>query len=87
MLEQKSKLIILDNGSCHQTEIVKDLIQLNNSLLYTILYNHRTQAIKGFFDVLKSKLAKKKGFTYEELCENTENVLKEISQKMYQNLI
>ena len=29
--------------------------------------------------MLKSKLAKKKGFTYEELYENTENVLKEIS--------
>jgi hypothetical protein len=37
--------------------------------------------------VLKSKLAKKKGFTYEELCENIENVLKEIPQKTYQNLI
>jgi hypothetical protein len=37
--------------------------------------------------VLKSRLAKKKGFIYEELCENTENVLKEISQKTYQNLI
>jgi len=37
--------------------------------------------------VLKSKLAKKKGLTYEELCENIENVLKEIYQKTYQNLI
>jgi transposase len=87
LLEQKSKLIILDNASCHRTEIVKDLIQLNNNLLYTIPYNHRTQAIEGFFNVLKSKLAKKKGFTYEELCENIENVLKEIPQKTYQNLI
>jgi transposase len=87
LLEQKSKLIILDNASCHRTEVVKDLIQLNNNLLYTIPYNHRTQAIEGFFNVLKSKLAKKKGFTYEELCENTENVLKEIPQKTYQNLI
>ena len=87
LLEQKNKLIILDNASCHRTEVVKDLIQLNNNLLYTIPYNHRTQAIEGFFNVLKSKLAKKKGFTYEELCENTENVLKEIPQKTYQNLI
>ena len=87
LLEQKSKLIILDNASCHRTEVVKDLIQLNNNLLYTIPYNHRTQAIEGFFNVLKSKLAKKKGFTYEELCENIENVLKEIPQKTYQNLI
>ena len=63
LLEQKSKLIILDNASCHRTEVVKDLIQLNNNLLYTIPYNHRTQAIEGFFNVLKSKLAKKKGLT------------------------
>ena len=39
LLEQKNKLIILDNASCH-----------------------RTQAIEGFFNVLKSKLAKKKRF-------------------------
>jgi hypothetical protein len=37
--------------------------------------------------ILKIKLAKKKGFTYEELYENTENVLKEILQKTYQNKI
>jgi transposase len=64
LLEQKSKLIILNNASCP-----------------------RIQAIEGFFNVLKSNLAKKKSFTYEELCENTENVLKEIPQKTYQNLI
>ena len=83
LLEQKSKLIILANASCHRTKVVKDLIQLNNNLLYTILYNHRTQAIEGFFNVLRSKFAKKKGFTYE----NIKNVLKEIPQKIYQNLI
>ena len=87
LLEQKDKLIILDNASCHRTKAVKDLIQLNNNLLYTIPYNHRTQAIEGFFNVLKSKLAKKKNLTYEELYENTENVLKKIPQKTYQNLI
>ena len=64
MLEQKNKLIILDNTSCHQIEVVKDLIQLNNNLLYTIPYNPRTQAIEGFFNVLKNKFAKKKSFTF-----------------------
>jgi hypothetical protein len=34
--EQKNKLIILDNASYHQTKTVKDLIQLNDNLLYTI---------------------------------------------------
>jgi transposase len=56
----KNKGIILDNTSCHRTEAVKDLRQLNNNLLYTIPYNHRTQAIEGFFNVLKSKLTKKR---------------------------
>jgi len=37
--------------------------------------------------VLKSKLAKKNGLTYEELCKNTEIVLKKIPQKTFQNLI
>lgn len=83
LLEQKSRLILLDNASCNRTEVIKDLIQLNNNLLYTIPYNHRTQAIKGFFNVLKSKLAKKKDFIYEELCKNIENVLKEITQKKH----
>ena len=30
--KQKNKLIILNNASCHRTEVVKDLIQLNNNL-------------------------------------------------------
>jgi transposase len=80
-------LFILKNTKSGSYKMKIVLIQLNNNLLYTIPYNHRTQAIEGFFNVLKSKLAKKKGFTYEELCENIENVLKEIPQKTYQNLI
>jgi hypothetical protein len=78
------KTILILNGHLQK---FKDLRQLNNNLLSTIPYNHRTQAIEGFFNVLKSKLAKKKSLTYERLCENTENVLKEIPQKTYQNLI
>ena len=60
---------------------------MNNNLLYTISYNYQTQTIEGFFNVLKNKFAKNKGLIYEELCENTENVLKQIPQKTYQNLI
>ena len=52
-------LIILDNASCHRTEVVKDLIQLNNNLLYIVPYQHETQAIEGFFNVLKSRLKQK----------------------------
>ena len=40
-----------------------------------------TQAIKDFFNMLKSKLAKKKGFTYEKLCKNTGTCFKGNSSK------
>jgi hypothetical protein len=88
LLEQKNKLIILDNASCHRTEVVKDLIQLNNNLLYTVPYQHGTQAIKGFFNVLKSRLKQKSSdLSYNNLCLNIKNVILEIPKSFYLNLI
>lgn len=48
LLKQKNKLIILDNASCHRTETVKNLIQLNNNLLYSIPYNPKHKLLKVF---------------------------------------
>jgi hypothetical protein len=87
LLEQKSKLIILDNVSCHRTEIVKDFLTKNNFLLYTVPYQPRTQAIEGFFNLLKSKLSNKKDLGYGKLYQNVENILKEIPEEIYYNLI
>ena len=36
---QTNKLIILNNINYHKSKIVKDLIRLNNNLLYTISYS------------------------------------------------
>ena len=33
---RKGKLVILDNASCHRNEKVKEYINLNNDLLYSI---------------------------------------------------
>jgi len=44
----RSKIIILDNASSHKSAKVKDFITKYNFLLYTIPYQHRTQAIEGF---------------------------------------
>ena len=54
--EQKNKLIILDNASSHKNRLVQNTITKNNSLLYSVPYQHGTQAIEGFFNVLKSRL-------------------------------
>lgn len=42
----KNKLIILDNASSHRNENVKDVIQKNNHLLYSVPYQHFTNVIE-----------------------------------------
>ena len=41
LLKQKNKLIILDNTSCHKTKNIKNLINLNNNLLFKIPSNYQ----------------------------------------------
>ena len=53
-------------------------------------YQHNTNAIEGYFNVLKSRLQKKKGLTYHELVKNVKDVkdvLDEIPIHIYKNLI
>ena len=57
----KNKLIILDNANSHRNQLVKDVIKKDNDLLYAVPYQHYTNAIEGYFNVLKSRLQKKKG--------------------------
>ena len=71
----KNKLIILDNASSHRNQLVKDVIKKDNNLLYAVPYQHYTNAIEGYFNVLKSRLQKKKGLTYDELVKNVKDVL------------
>ena len=56
----KNKLIILDNASSHRNQLVKDVIKKDNNLLYSVPYQHYTNAIEGYFNVLKSRLQKKR---------------------------
>ena len=71
------KLIILDNASRHRNQIVKEVIKKNNNLLYAVPYQNYTNAIERYFNVLKSRLQKKKGLTYNELVKNVKDVLDE----------
>lgn len=85
--KHKNKLIILDNASSHRNQLVKDVIKKDNNLLYAVPYQHYTNAIEGYFNVLKSRLQKKKGLTYDELVNNVKDVLDEIPIHIYKNLI
>lgn len=83
----KNKLIILDNAGSHINQLVKYAIKNDNNLLYTVPYQHYTNVIEGYFNVLKSRLQKKKGLTYNELVNNVKDVLDEIPINIYKNLI
>ena len=82
----KDKLLILDNASSHRNQKVKDNIQENNKLLYSVPYQHYTNAIEQYFSVFKSKLRKKKGLGYDELKKNVKRVLREIPRETYKKL-
>ena len=83
----KNKLIILDNASSHRNIKIKELINKNNILLYSVPYQHFTNAIENFFSMLKSRLQKLNGLKYEELNKNIEKVIKEIPKEKYENII
>ena len=83
----KDKLIILDNASCHRNDRVKSLIQEHNKLLYSVPYQHFTNAIENYFSVFKSKLQKLDGLTYEEIKTNIRKAIKSIPSSTYKNIL
>jgi len=82
----KNKLIILDNASSHRNDKIKKLINKKNNLLYTIPYQHFTNTIEGFFNILKSRLQKLEGLVYDELKDNIKKVIKDIPKEYYKNI-
>ena len=52
----KNKLIIMDNASSHRNRKIKDLVNKDNEILYSVAYQDFTNAIENWFSVLKSKL-------------------------------
>jgi len=82
----RNKLIILDNASSHRNEKIKALVNKHNNILYAVPYQHFTNSIENYFSMLKSRLQKLDGLTYNELKKNIEKVLKEIPREKYENI-
>lgn len=83
----KSKLIILDNASSHRNVKIKELVNKNNKLLYSVVYQHFTNSIENFFSMLKSRLQKLDGLTYQDLQNNIDKVIQDIPKQKYENII
>jgi len=83
----KNKLIILDNASSHRNDKIKQLVNKNNTLLYSVSYQHFTNSIENYFSMMKSKLQKLNGLTHSELKINITKVIKDIPKDKYENII
>jgi len=82
----KNKLIILDNASSHRSDKIKELVNKNNKILYSVPYQHFTNSIENYFSMLKSRLQKLDGLTHEKLKENITNVIRDIPKEKYENI-
>jgi transposase-like protein len=81
-----NKLIILDNASSHRNETIKNLINQNNKLLYSVPYQHFTNSIENYFSMFKSRLNKLDGLTYNELKANIITVINNIPKDKFLNI-
>ena len=82
----KNKLIILDNASSHRNERIKTLVNKHNNILYAVPYQHFTNSIENYFSMMKSRLQKLNGLTYNNLKENINKVIGEIPKEKYENI-
>jgi transposase len=82
----KNKLIILDNASSHRNERIKASVNKHNNILYAVPYQHFTNSIENYFSMMKSRLQKLNGLTYNNLKENINKVINEIPKEKYENI-
>jgi hypothetical protein len=66
---------------------VKEVVNRDNHLLYSVPYQHFTNAIENYFSVFKSKLQKLDGLTYEEIKANIRRAIRSISKTTYKNIL
>ena len=83
----RNKLIILDNASAHKNDIIRNLVNKHNKLLYSVPYQHFSNAIENYFSMLKSKLHKLNGLKYENLKENIVKAIDLIPKEYYKNIL
>jgi len=67
--------------------MIRNLINKDNNLLYSIPYQHFTNAIEHYFSILKARLQKMKGLSYNDLKLNIEKAIKSIPKETYKKLL
>ena len=83
----KDKVIILDNTPAHKNERIKEFVNKHNKLLYSVTYQHFSNAIENYFSMLKSRLQKYNGVKYVNLKENIKDTIEKIPKNYYRNIL
>jgi hypothetical protein len=83
----KNKIVILDNASSHRNETIKNLINQNNKVLYSVPYQHFTNGIENFFSILKNKLQKEENITYNNIKRNITKIIRIIPKNIFYNIM
>lgn len=65
----KNHLVIMDNGGAHKSNLVKEIVKnSNNTLLYSVPYRPKTNAIESWFNQFKHYFQLENGgISYNEL--------------------
>jgi len=83
----KNYLVIMDNGGAHKSHLVKDAIkESKNTLLYSVPYRPKTNAIESWFNQFKHyfKLTYG-GISYPDLVKKVKKTVTIIPPKSYLN--
>lgn len=83
----KNKVVILDNASVHKNDTIRALVNKHNKLLYSVPYQHFSNAIENYFSMLKSRLQKYSGLKYTNLKENITKAIENTPQTYYKNIL
>ena len=86
----KNNLVIMDNGGAHKSKNIKECVsESNNTLLYSVPYRPKTNAIESWFNQFKYyfRLSNNGAITYNELKEKVKISINKIPQKSCSNFI
>jgi transposase len=83
----KNKVVILDNASVHKNDTIRVLVNKHNKILYSVPYQHFSNAIENYFSMLKSRLQKYSGLKYANLKENITKAIENTPQTYYKNIL
>ena len=83
----KNNLIIMDNGGCHKSKLVKDIVKTSkNTLQYSVPYKPKTNAIESWFSQFKHYYKQDEiSVNFNDVKRNVTKSIRKIKLENYRN--